>query len=417
MSVDICTPMLPESISEATVLAWHKNVGESFKRDELLIELETEKVVLEIPAPRDGVLNEIRKASGEITQEGDILGVLEPSNGTTAVESSAEGDDQVVDFPAAPETSNPPAETTESEQTESLLSPAAARIVHENDIDVGTVAATGKDGRITKGDVLAVIEQQSQSLPQALDSTEQSEDADISADAHNRTIKRQRMSRIRQTIADRLVYAQHSAAMLTTFNEVDLSAVIALRAKYRDDFENKHSARLGFMSFFVKAAVEALQDNPAVNAMIDGEDVVYHHYCDVGIAVSSPRGLVVPILRNAESMGFAEIEKQIRDFGSRAESGSLTLDELTGGTFTITNGGVFGSLVSTPILNPPQSAILGMHKIQERPVAANGEVVIRPMMYLALTYDHRIIDGREAVGFLVSIKDSLEDPARLLLEI
>lgn len=425
MSIEIATPMLPESVSEATVLAWHKEIGEPFKRDELLIELETEKIVLEVPAPADGVLSEIRKASGETVCEGDILGVVANSAAAAAPEP---GKPEESEPPAGAEaqTAEPSAESTQPESAAAANpSPAARRIADESGIDISTVAGTGKGGRITKADmqkavdaIQATAEPAAPLKPKQEPAPSVAPSAPVTASVSGqRAVTRRPMSRLRRTIADRLVQAQHTAALLTTFNEVDLSAVIALRASYRDDFESKHGARLGFMSFFVKAAVEALKGNPAVNAIIDGNDMVYHDYFDIGIAVSSPRGLVVPILRDAQLLSFADIEKNIRDFGSRAKTGALTLDELTGGTFTITNGGVFGSLVSTPIVNPPQSAILGMHKIQQRPVAENGEVVIRPMMYLALTYDHRIIDGREAVTFLVSIKSSLEDPARLLLEV
>ncbi len=428
--------MLPESVSEATVLAWHKEVGEAFQRDELLIELETEKIVLEVPAPSDGELSQILKPAGETIYEGDVLGILNTS--ATAVKSQRqEQSESTESIQSALELAEVNSESLNRGQvkTSELLSPAARRVVDESGIDTSAVVGTGKDGRITKPDVMQAIEsadcETSEAVPKSETKSLQVEQpvAPISAtapqpptlekavDSGERSVRHQPMSRLRRTIADRLVQAQHSAALLTTFNEVDMSAIMALRQKHRDNFELKHGARLGFMSFFVKAAVESLKAIPAVNAIIDGNDIVYHDYCDVGIAVSSPRGLVVPILRNAQAMGFAEIEKKIRDFGERARSGALTLDELTGGTFTITNGGIFGSLVSTPIVNPPQSAILGMHKIQERAVVENGEVVARPMMYLALTYDHRIIDGREAVTFLVGIKEGLEDPSRLLLQL
>lgn len=424
MSTEIKTPMLPESVSEATVLAWHKAVGETFRRDELLIELETEKIVLEVPAPDDGVLSEIRKPAGETIFEGDVLGVVDAAAAPVDAQS-----------PRAPEpektpqskTSAPskPAATANPTTKDGNLSPAARRVASESGVDTSTVTGTGRNGRITKADVLQAVEAKAAdsgpAAPPPPTAVVQVPTVAPSppppVNSGERSVRRQHMTRLRRTIADRLVQAQQTAALLTTFNEVDMSAVMALRKKFRDDFESKHGARLGFMSFFVKAAVESLKAIPAVNAIIDGNDIVHHDYCDVGIAVSSPRGLVVPVLRDAQAMGFSEIEKRIRDFGERARTGALTLDELTGGTFTITNGGVFGSLVSTPIVNPPQSAILGMHKIQERPVVENGQVVVRPMMYLALTYDHRIIDGREAVTFLVGIKDGLEDPSRLLLEL
>ncbi len=436
MSAEITTPMLPESVSEATVLAWHKEVGEPFKQDELLIELETEKIVLEIPAPNDGVLTEIRKSAGETVVEGDVLGAI--GNSTAAAEpvTSKEPEPAKVAEEEIAETAEPEPEPEMRAETGGQPSPAARVLASENGIDISVVVGTGRDGRITKADVVQAIEAKATAEPvsEPVASTPRSLPAEqpdnpvptaatqqpvvvSEAASDERSFKRQPMSRIRRTIAARLVQAQQTAALLTTFNEVDMSAVMALRAKHRDNFESKHGTRLGFMSFFVKAAVESLKAVPAVNAIIEGDEIIYHDYSDVGIAVSSPRGLVVPILRNAHLMGFGEIEKTIRDFGERARSGSLTLDELAGGTFTITNGGVFGSLVSTPIVNPPQSAILGMHKIQERPVVENGEVVVRPMMYLALTYDHRIIDGREAVTFLVGIKEGLEDPSRILLEL
>ena len=436
MSTEITTPMLPESVSEATVLAWHKEVGEPFKQDELLIELETEKIVLEIPAPDDGVLTEIRKGAGETVVEGDVLGAI--GNSTTVAEpvTSKEPEPAQVAVEEIAEPTEPEPEPEMRPETGGQPSPAARVLASEKGIDISVVVGTGRDGRITKADVMQAVEAKSAAEPasEPVAAAHQSLPAErpdnpaptvaaqqpvvmSNAASGERSVKRQPMSRIRRTIAARLVQAQHTAALLTTFNEVDMSAVMALRTKHRDSFESKHGTRLGFMSFFVKAAVESLKAVPAVNAIIEGDELVYHDYCDVGIAVSSPRGLVVPILRDAHLMGFGEIEKTIRDFGERARSGSLTLDELTGGTFTITNGGVFGSLVSTPIVNPPQSAILGMHKIQERPVAENGEVVVRPMMYLALTYDHRIIDGREAVTFLVGIKEGLEDPSRILLEL
>lgn len=437
MSTEITTPMLPESVSEATVLAWHKEVGEPFKRDELLIELETEKIVLEIPAPDDGVLTEIHKGAGETVVEGDVLGAI--GNSTAIVEPvmSKEPEPTHVALEEKAEPAEPEPKLEVRSETSGPPSPAARVLASEQGIDISAVTGTGRDGRITKADVMQAVEAKSaaepvsepvaavapKSLPaeqpdNPLPTVAAQQPVVVSeAASSERSVKRQPMSRIRRTIAARLVQAQQTAALLTTFNEVDMSAVMALRTKHRDNFESKHGTRLGFMSFFVKAAVESLKAVPAVNAIIEGDEIAYHDYCDVGIAVSSPRGLVVPILRDAHLMGFGEIEKTIRDFGERARSGSLTLDELTGGTFTITNGGVFGSLVSTPIVNPPQSAILGMHKIQERPVVENGEVVGRPMMYLALTYDHRIIDGREAVTFLVGIKEGLEDPSRILLEL
>lgn len=436
MSTEITTPMLPESVSEATILAWHKEVGEPFKRDELLIELETEKIVLEIPAPDDGVLTEIRKGAGETVVEGDVLGAIGNAAAVAEPVTSKEPEPTQVELEESAEPAEPEPEPEMQPETGGRPSPAARVLASEKGVDISVVVGTGRDGRITKADVMQAVEAKSAAepvsepvaaAPESLPAeqpdnplpTVAAQQPIVKSDAVSgeRSVKRQPMSRIRRTIAARLVQAQQTAALLTTFNEVDMSAVMALRTKHRDNFESKHGTRLGFMSFFVKAAVESLKAVPAVNAIIEGDEIVYHDYCDVGIAVSSPRGLVVPILRDAHLMGFGEIEKTIRDFGERARAGSLTLDELAGGTFTITNGGVFGSLVSTPIVNPPQSAILGMHKIQERPVVENGEVVARPMMYLALTYDHRIIDGREAVTFLVGIKEALEDPSRILLEL
>ena len=411
MSIEIKTPMLPESVSEATVLAWHKNVGDGFRRDELLVEIETEKIVLEVPAPSDGVVDEILKSAGDTIYENDVLAFVSAS--------AQESEELPLEIPAQKATQDEKTEVEESStavKTEEKLSPAVRRLVDEHGIDVSKVAGSGKEGRVTKADLVNLIESKDTKAPQK-PADDVVKEAAKSVAAEGREVRRQSMSRIRRTIADRLVQAQHTAALLTTFNEVDMSAVMALRKQYRELFENKHDARLGFMSFFVKAAVESLKSIPAVNAIIDGNDIVYHNYYDVGIAVSSPRGLVVPIVRDAHLKGFAQIEQQIRDFGERAKSGTLSLNELSGGTFTITNGGVFGSLLSTPIVNPPQSAILGMHKIQERPVVVNGAIVARPMMYLALTYDHRIIDGREAVTFLIGIKDAIEDPSRLLLEL
>ena len=421
MLVEIKTPMLPESVSEATVQEWLKNAGDAVVRDDILVMIETDKVALEVPSPNDGTLSEVLKVPGDTIFEGDILAHVDTSarQSDGASEINKAEDEKVEPEPQAPQ-------PVESSSPEKILSPAAKRVASENQIDANEISGTGKDGRVTKADVEAVVESRKvpaepvkkseETRPVATKKQPAIQPAPV-MQSEEREIRRQPMSRIRRTIAYRLVQAQQTAALLTTFNEVDLTAVINLRKNHRDAFEAKHGARLGFMSFFVKAAVESLQSIPAVNAIIEGDDLVYHNYCDVGIAVSSPRGLVVPILRDAQSKSFAQIEQEIRSFGERAKAATLTLDELSGGTFTITNGGVFGSLVSTPIINPPQSAILGMHKIQERPVAIDGQVVIRPMMYLALTYDHRIIDGREAVTFLVGIKESLEDPSRLLLQL
>jgi len=402
------------------LLAWNKEVGEVVAKDEVLVEVETEKIVLEVYAPQSGRMREIRQSVGSTIVEGDILGVIDTADPAAKVVPLPAPAQAVTAEEAEPETEA----KVVSEKSEPILSPAARRVAAQHEVDVQAISGTGKGGRITKADVKSAMEEkpepkvsepETETPPKSVQ-VESTSPASAPAPDH-RSVRHQPMSRIRRTIADRLVSSQQTAALLKTFNEVDMSAIMELRAKYRDDFEKKHETRLGFMSFFVKAAVESLKAIPAVNAKIEGNDIVYHHYCDIGIAVSSPRGLVVPILRNAEQMSFAQIEQQIRDYGLRAQKGALTLEELSGGTFTITNGGVFGSLVSTPIVNPPQSAILGMHKIQERPMAENGQVVVKPMMYLALTYDHRIIDGREAVTFLVGIKNGLEEPARLLLEV
>lgn len=409
MRIKIKTPMLPESVTEATMLTWHKAVGEQVQRDEILVDVETEKIVLEVPAPQNGVLHKILKPEGEVITAEEVLCVID-TDGAQVPEATADA--------ASTETAQ--TEGSEAASAQVPVSPAVRRFAHDHDINLKEVAGTGKDGRVTKADLVNFVESKSSEQvakappPKPKLPIAESPKAAASGEREQRRVP---MSRIRRTIATRLVESQQNAALLTTFNEVDLSEVMSLRAKYRDSFEKKHGVRLGFMSFFVKAAVESLKNIPAVNAYIDGDDIVYNDYYDIGIAVSSPRGLVVPIVRDAHTKGFAQIESEIRAYGEKARSGQLAMDDLAGGTFTITNGGVFGSLVSTPIVNPPQSAILGMHKIQERPVAEDGAVVIRPMMYLAVTYDHRIIDGREAVTFLVGIKNALEDPARLLLEL
>lgn len=411
MRLEIKTPVFPESVSEGTIETWHKNAGDQVNRDEILVDLETDKVRLEVPAPDSGVLSEIVKSEGETVYSDEVLAFLQV------------GQAEAVTEPAKPETPSQPAGEPASSATDGYASPAARRLAHQLGIEPGQIVGTGKAGRITKGDVLeheanASTDAAAPVAPAAPAASPIESDAQPQAVSPGaREERREPMSRLRRTVAARLVESQHSAALLTTFNEVDLTEVMAMRTRHRDAFEAKHGVRLGFMSFFVKASVEALKANQGVNARIDGDDIVYHDYCDIGIAVSSPRGLVVPVLRDAHAKGFGDIEREIREFGEKAKTGSIAIEELTGGTFTITNGGVFGSLVSTPIVNPPQSGILGMHKIQQRPVAVDGEVVVRPMMYLALTYDHRIIDGREAVTFLVSIKESLEDPSRLLLEL
>jgi len=399
MTIEVRVPQLPESVADATLVAWHKKPGDAVQRDENLVDLETDKVVLEVPAPAAGVIKELRVQNGATVTSGQVLAVLEEGAAAAPATGAAAGEP-----PAAPAARS--AATREPAAGEKLA-PSVRRLVEEHGLEPGAIAATGRDGRLTKGDVLAHIA--------AKDSAPAT--APAGAPPSGRAERRVAMTRLRGRIAERLVQAQSTAAMLTTFNEVDLKAVNELRARYRDRFEKEHGVRLGFMSFFVKACIEALRRFPVVNASVDGSDIVYHEFYDIGVAVSTDRGLVVPVLRDADALGFGEIEKAVVAYATRAREGSLTLEELTGGTFTITNGGVFGSLLSTPILNMPQSAILGMHKIQERPVVVDGEVAVRPMMYLALTYDHRIIDGREAVQFLVAVKDALEDPARLLLQI
>ena len=422
MSIEIKVPVLPESIADATMLDWHKTVGEAVRRDENLVDIETDKVVLEVPAPADGVLTEIRCDSGDTVLSGEVIAILDENVAATTKPTPPPASAAPVETSATTESAVVAAATAASTvDDDPALSPAVRRLAREHDLDLNKVIGTGKDGRVLKEDILRYFQEQASpdtTLP-ASEPTAAAESPAIASavGAQPRGERRQPMSRLRQTIAKRLVESQQTAALLTTFNEVDLHAVSRLRKDYRDEFEKRHGVRLGFMSFFVKASVEALQRFPAVNAYIDGSEFVHHDYCDIGIAVSSPRGLVVPIIRNANSKSFADIETTINNYGKKARDGSLSMDDLTGGTFTITNGGVFGSLLSTPIVNPPQSAILGMHKIQERPMAVNGEIVIRPMMYLALSYDHRIIDGREAVVFLVTIKEMLEDPARLLLSV
>jgi 2-oxoglutarate dehydrogenase E2 component (dihydrolipoamide succinyltransferase) len=409
MTIEVRVPQLPESVADATLVAWHKKPGDSVNRDENLVDLETDKVVLEVPAPTTGVIKELKVENGATVTSGQVLALLDegavaaPAASTTPATGSE---------PAVKQPAKTSAAGTESPAAEKLA-PSVRRMVEEHKLDAGEIAGSGRDGRVTKGDVLAhMAGRDATTAPAAAKST-----APASTSIAGRGERRVPMTRLRTRIAERLVQAQSTAAMLTTFNEVDLKAVNELRARYKDRFEKEHGARLGFMSFFVKSCIEALRRFPVVNASVDGADVVYHEYYDIGVAVSTDRGLIVPVLRDADALGFGEIEKAIVGYANRAREGSLTLEELTGGTFTITNGGVFGSLLSTPILNMPQSAILGMHKIQERPMVVNGEVVVRPMMYLALTYDHRIIDGREAVQFLVAVKDALEDPARLLLQV
>ncbi|KPK60126.1 MAG: dihydrolipoamide succinyltransferase [Gammaproteobacteria bacterium SG8_31] len=410
MSIEVKVPQLPESVSDATLVTWHKAVGDRVNRDENLVDLETDKVMLEVPSPASGVLKEIRIEDGATVTGGETLAVIEEGEAAAAAGPSSEktGDE----LPSAAE---PPPPGITEQPAAHKLSPAVRRLVEEHALDASAIRGTGRQGRITKSDVMSHLQKtdaQPAAEPEAAPTR-----AQVEVPVSGRGERRVAMTRLRSRIAERMVEAQANAAMLTSFNEVDLHEVIRLRKQYRDSFEKAYGVRIGFMSFFVKAAVEALRTFPVVNASVEGSEIVYHDYHDIGIAVSTERGLVVPVLRNAESMGFADIESAIMDYATRARDGQITIEELTGGTFTITNGGVFGSLMSTPIINPPQSAILGMHKIQERPMVVDGEIRIRPMMYIALTYDHRIIDGREAVQFLVKIKESLEDPARLLLQV
>lgn len=393
MTTEIKAPMFPESIKDATVITWHKKPGDPVKRDENLVDLETDKVVLEVPSPVDGVLQTISKDKGAVVSAQEILGMVQ--EGAIAKQAKPEKVAVAANSTKTPERAAPAAT--------SALSPSVRRVVAEHNVDTQQITGSGKGGRLTKEDVLTQIKSPANTT--------------IAPINGERPEQRVAMSRLRARIAERLLSAQHNAAILTTFNEVNLQAIVDLRNRYKDSFEKNHGIRLGFMSFFTKAAVEALKRFPNVNASIDGSDVVYHGYYDIGVAVSTERGLVVPILRNADQMSFAQIEKTITDYSHKARENQLTIEEMTGGTFTITNGGVFGSLLSTPILNPPQSAILGMHKIEQRPVVENNQVVVRPMMYLALSYDHRIIDGKESVSFLVTIKELLEDPTRLLLDI
>jgi len=408
MIIEVRVPQLPESVADATLVAWHKKPGDAVHRDENLVDLETDKVVLEVPAPAAGVIKELKVQDGATVTSGQVLALLEEGAAATAAPAAASKSAP----PAAKTAPKADSAATKAAAAPEKLAPSVRRLVEEHKIDAGTIPGSGRDGRVTKGDVLAHMAGQGTATATASPSP-----AAAAVSAAGRQERRVPMTRLRTRIAERLVQAQSTAAMLTTFNEVDLKAVNELRARYRDRFEKEHGARLGFMSFFVKACVEALKRFPVVNASVDGSDIVYHEYYDIGVAVSTDRGLLVPVLRDADALGFGEIEKTVVGFANRAREGSITLEELTGGTFTITNGGVFGSLLSTPILNMPQSAILGMHKIQERPVVVDGQVVVRPMMYLALSYDHRLIDGREAVQFLVAIKDALEDPARLLLQV
>ena len=406
MAIEVKVPVLSESVSDATLAQWHKQPGDYVKRDENLVDIETDKVMLEVVAPEDGVLAEIKKESGETVGSAEVIAMIDTDARAPEPEQGAEPDD--ADKKAEPE-AQPEAKAVAASAE---LSPAVRKLVAENNLDVSKISGTGKDGRITKADVVKFMAQGEKPVTPTSAAPSTTETG-----SGSRPEQRVPMTRLRSRIAERLVEAQHTAAMLTSFNEINMKPVMDLRARYKESFEKKHGVKLGFMSFFIKACVEALKEFPAVNASIDGNDIIYHGYFDIGVAVSTDRGLVVPIIRDADQQGMAELEKSVMDYAIKAREGKLAMDDLSGGTFSITNGGVFGSLLSTPILNPPQSAILGMHKIEQRPVVEDGEIVIRPMMYVALTYDHRIIDGREAVSFLVKVKQALEDPARMLLQI
>ena len=410
MAIEIKAPTFPESVADGTVATWHKKPGDVVKRDELIVDIETDKVVIEVLAEADGVLAQIIKNEGDTVLSNELLGTLNEGGAVAAAPAVA--------VAVAAQAAAPVAAAVVAAGDEQILSPAARKIAEENGIDPNTVVGTGKGGRVSKEDVVAAVEAKKNAPVAVVAKPAAPAAAAPMLAAGDRVEKRVPMTRLRAKVAERLVEAQSNMAMLTTFNEVDMTEVMALRSKYKDLFEKSHNGvRLGFMSFFVKAATEALKRFPAVNASIDGSDIVYHGFADIGVAVSSDRGLVVPVLRNAELMSLAEIEGGIATFGKKAKDGKLSIDDMTGGTFTITNGGTFGSMMSTPIVNPPQAAILGMHNILQRPMAINGQVVIRPMMYLALSYDHRLIDSKEAVSFLVTIKNLLEDPARLLLDI
>jgi 2-oxoglutarate dehydrogenase E2 component (dihydrolipoamide succinyltransferase) len=414
MAIELKVPGFPESVSDGTILNWTKKPGESVKRDETVVNIETDKVVFEVPAPDDGVLDEIIEPEGTVVVSGQLIGRMRSDGAdgqpVVAAEAAAAQQGEPPDTGAAP-----------------FVTPSAQRLIEEHGLEPDAITGTGSGRRILKEDVLQLLRQRERTEAAAQSPVQSAEPqqaapvqvaerpAQESDYAAGRPEKRVTMTRLRARIAERLLDAQHNAAILTTFNEINMHPVMELRARYRDQFEKSHGVKLGFMSFFVKAVTEGLKRFPEINASIDGSDIVYHGFFDIGIAVSAPRGLVVPVLRDADQLGMAEIEKQIAAFAQKARDASLSMEEITGGTFTITNGGIFGSMLSTPILNPPQSGILGMHKIQQRPVAENGQVVIRPMMYVALSYDHRLVDGREAVQFLVTVKETLEDPARMLL--
>jgi 2-oxoglutarate dehydrogenase E2 component (dihydrolipoamide succinyltransferase) len=423
MSTEIRVPQLPESVADATLVAWHKQPGEPIRRDENLADLETDKVVLEVPAPANGVVRELRVKSGTVVTSGQVLALIDEGEAAASTPVKAPA-------PAASAAARPPADS-DAGRDSGKLSPSVRRLVEENRLDPAAIPASGRDGRLTKADVVGFLDKKA---PAAAPAAAASATAGAAAapaarepaarpspgapqPAATRAEQRVPMTRLRARIAQRLLEAQSTQALLTSFNEVDLTEVQALRARHKERFEKQHGVKLGFMSFFVKACIEALKRFPVVNASVDGNDIIYHEYYDIGVAVSTERGLVVPIVRDAEGKSFAQIEKEVADYARKARDGTIAIADLTGGTFTITNGGVFGSLMSTPIVNAPQSAILGMHKVQERPMVVNGQIAVRPMMYLAVTYDHRIIDGREAVQFLVAVKDALEDPGRIMLAV
>ncbi|MED5388030.1 MAG: 2-oxoglutarate dehydrogenase complex dihydrolipoyllysine-residue succinyltransferase [Pseudomonadota bacterium] len=416
MATDIKAPQFPESVADGTVATWHKQEGEAVKRDELLVDIETDKVVLEVVAPADGVLSKILAPEGDTVESQQVLANFEEGASGSAPAPSEEKPAAEPAEETSASADSAPAPASDDSSASDQAGPAARKLMTEHGIAAEQVSGTGKGGRITKADVEKTIsdkaeERASQPAPQ------QPATVDVPATPGEREERRVPMTRLRKRIAERLVSAQQDAAMLTTFNEVNMKPIMDMRKHYQPEFEKAHNVRLGFMGFFTRACVEALKRFPAVNASIDGDDIVYHGYYDVGVAVSTERGLVVPVIRDADQKGLAEVESQIIEYGQKAQKGKLSIEEMTGGTFTISNGGVFGSLISTPILNPPQTAILGMHKIQERPMAVDGKVEILPMMYLALSYDHRLIDGKEAVQFLVAVKNFIEDPARLLLDI
>ncbi len=413
MAIEVKVPVLGESIVEATVGEWLKQPGDPVKQDEPIVSLETDKVAVEVPSPVNGVMGQHAVQVGDNVAVGALLATIE-EGGAAAAPAPAPAPAPAATAPAAPApaAAAAPAPVLASDEAPAALSPSVRRAVLETGVDPATVRGTGKDGRLTKDDVLAAAATPAAPVPSA----EPAPSPSVAAST-GRKEERVRMTRLRQTVAKRLKDAQNTAAMLTTFNDVDMSAVIEARTKYKDLFEKKHGVRLGFMGFFVKAACMALKDVPAVNGQIDGDEIVYHDYADISVAVSAPQGLVVPVIRDADQLSVAGIEKTIGDFGKRAKDGTLKMEEMKGGTFTISNGGVFGSLMSTPIINPPQSAVLGLHRIEDRPVVRDGQVVVRPMMYLALSYDHRLIDGREAVTFLVALKNAIEDPTRILIDL